>query len=427
MSPSVPSDPYPEISWWGWGDPAQIPVLGADVRQLLAGALGITGAQDTALPTIDGVRIPVARLSTDACRQLVAIVGAENALADDESRVRHTRGKSTPDLLRLRSGDASGAPDLVLLPASHEEVLELLALCTRLQVAVVPFGGGTSVVGGLEPCAERFAGVVALDTRRMAALLAFDEESRIATLQPGLRGPQAEALLAERGYTLGHHPQSFEYATLGGFAAARSSGQASSGYGRFDQLVLALQVATPVGTLSVGRAPASAAGPDLRQLILGSEGALGIITALTLQVRPAPRARAYEGWRFESFSDGVRALRTLAQDGPLPTILRLSDEAETALNLARLEEFAHSAREGGCLAIVGYEGSAEEVGTRRDAAKRVLEPAGARFDPDAGEAWERGRYTGPYLRDALLAAGVLVETIETVSFWSALPKVYERV
>src|ERR1700736_4214943 len=131
MSPPVPSDPCPEMSWSGWGDPAQIPALGADVRQLLAGALGITGDQDTPPPTIDGVRIPVARLSTDACRQLEAIVGAENALADDESRVRHTRGKSTPDLLRLRSGDASDAPDLVLLPGSHEEVLELLSLCTR--------------------------------------------------------------------------------------------------------------------------------------------------------------------------------------------------------------------------------------------------------------------------------------------------------
>ena len=148
------------------------------------------------------------------------MVGAANVLADDESRIRHTRGKSTPDLLRLRSGDASGAPDVVLLPASHEEVLEVLRICSSRRIAVVPFGGGTSVVGGLEPLAQRFDAVVTLDLRRMNALVELDEQSRVAVLEPGLRGPEAEALLGERGYTIGHFPQSFEYATLGGFAAA---------------------------------------------------------------------------------------------------------------------------------------------------------------------------------------------------------------
>src|SRR5205823_14110215 len=153
------------------------------------------------------------------------------------------------------------------------------------------------------------------------------DESRLAVLEPGLRGPEAEALLAERGYTIGHFPQSFEYATVGGFAAARSSGQASAGYGRFDELVLGLRVATPAGTLELGRAPRSAAGPDLRQLILGSEGAFGVVTSLAVQVRPAPAERAYEGWRFGSFLEGVDVLRQLVQDAPLPTVLRLSDEA----------------------------------------------------------------------------------------------------
>src|SRR5205823_11545686 len=198
-----------------------------------------------------------------------------------------------------------------------------------------------------------FAGVVALDLRRMNALLELDEESWLATLEPGLRGPQAESLLGERGYTIGHFPQSFEYATVGGFAAARSSGQASAGYGRFDELVLGLRVAAPAGALSLGRAPKSAAGPDLRQLILGSEGALGVITSLTVRVRPSPARKAYEGWRLPSFQAGADALRRLAQDGPLPTVLRLSDEAETALNLARPGELGQPGS-GGCLAIVGY-------------------------------------------------------------------------
>ncbi len=175
------------------------------------------------------------------------------------------------------------------------------------RIAVVPFGGGTTVVGGLSPEAERFAGVVALDLKRLDRLLALDEESRLARLEPGLRGPEAEALLGAHGYTIGHFPQSFEYATLGGFAAARSSGQASAGYGRFDELVAALTRGhTGRDAWLWGGRRKSAAGPDLRQLVLGCEGALGVITELSVRVRPAPAVRRYEGWRFPSFAAGHR-------------------------------------------------------------------------------------------------------------------------
>jgi alkyldihydroxyacetonephosphate synthase len=257
----------------------------------------------------------------------------------------------------------------------------------------------------------------------MNALVALDEVSRVAELGPGLRGPEAEALVAARGYTLGHFPQSFEYATLGGFAATRSSGQASAGYGRFDDLVVALRAATPAGTVELGRAPKTASGPDLRQLVLGSEGTLGVITSLTVQVRPAPEVRVYEGWRFESFAAGRDAVRALAQDGPLPTVLRLSDEAETALGLAG----ELGAGSGGALCVVGWEGRAGEVSMRREAGRAVIERLGGVFEPGAGERWAEGRYHGPYLRDALLEAGALVETLETAAFWSALPRVYEAV
>jgi alkyldihydroxyacetonephosphate synthase len=376
-------------------------------------------------PALADVELPPSRLAHD---ELAGVVGAENVLADDESRIRHTLGKSTPDLLRIRAGDAGAAPDLVVEPDSHDQVLEVLRLCSERRIAVVPFGGGTSVVGGLEPAAAAFAGVVALDLRRMNALLTLDEESRLAVVEPGLRGPQAEELLASRGYTIGHFPQSFEYATLGGFAAARSSGQASAGYGRFDELVVAMRVATPAGTLELGRAPKSAAGPDLRQLFLGSEGALGVITALTIQVSPAPERRAYEGWRFESFPAGIDAVRRLAQDGPRPTVVRLSDEAETAVGLARPSEVGQPGEDAaGALAILGYEGTAADVEARQAATARLLGHAGARLDPHAGEAWARERYRGPYLRDALLDAGALVETLETAAFWSSLSRVYAAV
>ena len=424
MAIARPTDPYPDPSWSGWGDPAQTPVLGEDVRALLAQGLGVREPKTPAVALGD-VRLPPSRLGPPAVAELTAIVGPEHALSDDETRVRHTRGKSLADLLRLRAGEAADAPDLVLLPGSHDEVLACLRMCSERRIAVVPFGGGTSVVGGLEPAAGGFAGVVALDLRRMNALVELDEQSRLAVLEPGLRAPQAEALLNERGFTIGHFPQSFEYLTLGGAAAARSSGQASAGYGRFDDLVLALRVAAPAGTLEFGRAPKSAAGPDLRQLILGSEGALGVITSLTVALRPVPAQRVYDGWRFESFRQGADALRRLVQDGPRPTVLRLSDEAETALNLARPSELGSGA--AGCLAIAGYEGSAEEVASRRAAASAAFEAAGAQAVPDAGEVWARDRYRGPYLRDALLDAGALVETLETVAFWSALPRLYEAV
>jgi alkyldihydroxyacetonephosphate synthase len=424
MAVARPTEPYPDPAWSGWGDPSRKPALTDRVRELLVGGLGVRQPGRTP-GTIGELALPPVRIASEAVAELAAIVGRDHTLCDDEARVRHTRGKSLTDLLRLRAGDAEAAPDVVLMPGAHEQVLECLRICSARRIAVVPFGGGTSVVGGLEPAREGFAGVAALDLRRMNALLALDEESRLAVLEPGLRGPQAEKLLNERGYTIGHFPQSFEYLTLGGAAATRSSGQASAGYGRFDELVLALRVATPAGTIELGRAPKSAAGPDLRQLILGSEGALGVITSLTVQLRPLPEARAYDGWLFDSFRSGAAAVRRLVQDGPLPTVLRLSDESETALNLARPSELGDSA--AGCLAIVGFEGSAEDVAGRRGRAETVLEAAGAQPRAGAGDAWARDRYHGPYLRDALLDAGVMVETLETVAFWSGLSRLYERV
>jgi alkyldihydroxyacetonephosphate synthase len=425
MALARPTDPYPDQSWSGWGDGEQVPALPEAVLSLVRDGLGVARGSGPA-PAISEIVLAPVRLPDGVVSEFANVVGPENVRGDSESRIRHTRGKSTPDLLRLRAGEADDAPDVVLLPGAHEEVLALLGLCSDRRIAVVPFGGGSSVVGGLEPEREGFSGVVALDLRRMNALLALDEVSRVAEFEPGLRGPQAETLVGERGYTIGHFPQSFEYATLGGFAATRSSGQASAGYGRFDDLVVRLRVATPAGTLELGRAPKSAAGPDLRQLMLGSEGAFGVITALGVQVRPAPAARFYEGWRFRSFADGAGTLRRLVQDGPRPTVLRLSDETETALSLARPAELG-SASAGWCLAILGYEGSAAAVERCRERAGRVLREAGAEPEAEAGANWDRDRFRGPYLRDALLDAGALVETLETATFWSGVDRLYGAV
>ncbi|MEV6807592.1 FAD-binding oxidoreductase [Streptomyces sp. NPDC051132] len=416
-----------DMLWNGWGDPAKAAPLPDTVTGLLRDLLGVRPRSTPPLALAD-IRPPEPVVAPAALTALAgAVDGAQHVRTDPETRVRHTRGKSTPDLLRIRAGDLADVPQAVVLPAGHDQVLAVLRVCAAHGLAVVPFGGGTSVVGGLAPQRSAF---VALDLRRMDALLDLDPVSRTAVLQPGLRAPEAERRLNARGFTLGHFPQSFEWATLGGFAAARSSGQASAGYGRFDEMVLGLTLATPEGTLDTGRAPRSAAGPDLRQLILGSEGAFGVITSVTVRIRPLPEARVYEGWRFGSFEEGTAALRRLAQDGPRPTVLRLSDETETFIGLAQPDAIGAGPEPDGtgCLAIAGYEGTAEDTAHRRERAADVLRACGGTPAGTApGERWAHGRYSAPYLRDALLDAGAFAETLETAAFWSRLPGLYTAV
>ncbi|MFJ3622173.1 FAD-binding oxidoreductase [Streptomyces iakyrus] len=418
-----------DMLWNGWGDPARATPLPDTVTGLLRDWLGVT-PQPTASARLEEITISAPALEDAARHALHAALGdrAESLRTDPESRIRHTRGKSTPDLLRIRAADTTDAPAAVALPHSHDEVLAVLRVCAEHRLALVPFGGGTSVVGGLAPAGK--APFIALDLRHMNRMLDLDPVSRTATLQPGLRAPEAEALLADHGFTLGHFPQSYEWATIGGFAATRSSGQASAGYGRFDEMVLGLTLATPEGTLDTGRAPRSAAGPDLRQLLLGSEGAFGVITSVTVRIRPVPQTRRYEGWRFASFDEGTAALRRLAQDGPRPTVLRLSDETETLIGLAQPEAIGsavdqHSA---GCLAVVGFEGTEQDTAQRRAAAAAVLTDCGGEFaGGEPGERWAHGRYAAPYLRDSLLEAGAFAETLETAAYWSRLPGLYAAV
>lgn len=308
-----------------------------------------------------------------------------------------------------------------MLPGSEDEIAALLALCAERRIAVVPFGGGTSVVGGLDPERGGFTAVVSLDLRRFDRLLDLDATSGEAVLGAGLTGPAAEALLAGHGFELGHYPQSFRFATIGGFAATRSSGQDSAGYGRFDEMVRGLRVVTPVGVLDLGRAPASAAGPDLREIFLGSEGTLGVITAVRVRIHPVPAVKAYEAWSFPDFATGATALRAVEQQDTGPTVIRLSDEAETMVNLAMTEKIGGEPAVTGCLAVTVFEGSAEQVATRHQLTRAVLLAAGGTSLGEApARAWEHGRFNAPYLRDSLLSAGALCETLETATDWRRL-------
>jgi alkyldihydroxyacetonephosphate synthase len=400
-----------------WGDPAHPVELPAAALEALK-HLGVRRGGPAGPSDLHDGASNQGELSKDTERALEQVLGDGQVRTDLETRWGHTRGYSTPDLLRHRAGDTSDMPDAVVYPGSHDDVQALLTTCAEHHIAVVPYAGGTSVVGGLAPRREGFAAVIAVDLRRLDRLLAVDDVSRTATIEAGVRGPAAEALLAEHGYTLGHFPQSYEGASIGGYAATRSSGQSSAGYGRFDQMVVGLTLATPRGTIELGRAPLSAAGPDLRQLVLGSEGSLGIITSVVLRVRPRPVERIFEGWRFASFEAGLAAIRRLAQDGPLPTVIRLSDEAETAVNLADPDVLGGGT--GGVLAICGFEGTRTAV-RRAEVAGLLASSGGEALGEGPGETWRQGRYRAPYLRDPLLDEGALVETLETAGFWSALP------
>jgi alkyldihydroxyacetonephosphate synthase len=256
-----------------------------------------------------------------------------------------------------------------------------------------------------------------------------------------MSGPGLEAALGGYGLTLGHLPQSWEYVTVGGAVATRSAGQASTGYGRIDKQVLGLRLAAPAGEVDVKPFPGTAGPtPALRELIVGSEGVLGVITEATLAVRPLPDVRQYEGWSFKSFADGVNALRELEQAHAAGDVSRLSDEAETTMSLASagqsggigaslsghyLKLRGHGR---GCVAILGFEGEADEALDRANRARMLLRSAGGvRLGARPGAAWQHQRFRAPYLRDELLDRGVMVETLETATTWSNLPRLYDAV
>ncbi len=405
-------------------------------RRYLVRELGWTPRATPPVPVRE-IRLAASRLPEEARAALVGIVGEDNVHTDRETRLRRAGGKSYLDLLRRREGDASDAPDAVVTPGSTEETAALLRACGDLGVVVVPFGGGTSVVGGLSGVDPDDRPSVAVDLGRMNTLRGVDVASSMVTAGPGMRGPALEQALAEHGLTFGHLPQSWEFATLGGYAATRSAGQASTGVGRFDELVAGATLATPSGVLELGHPPASAAGPDLLGLALGSEGTLGVFTELRLRVRPLPRMRRYEGWSFRSWARGLAALQRLARHDLLPDVVRLSDPDERRTNLLMAAGAGARALRGvrrarghgdGCVLVVGWEGLPDLVRARMRAATSVLREDGAlRLGRGVGESWRRHRFDAPYLRDRLMDAGLLVETLETAATWTALPTVYDAV
>jgi alkyldihydroxyacetonephosphate synthase len=423
-----------DSSWWGWGDPAVQAELDGEALAVLRERLGELEPWPLAAQ-LDGFELPPAQPLPPA---LAEAVGEENFFSGHEDRLRHAGGRGYADLARMRLGRLEDAPDAVLMPCDSAALRRVLEVCAEEGVAVVPFGGGTSVVGGVEPLRGAHQRLVSLDLGGFREV-AIDERSLTARLGAGLRGPEAEAALGREGFTLGHFPQSFEYATIGGFAATRSAGQASSGYGRFDDLVTSVRLLAPAGELETLSTPHTAAGPALRELVVGSEGVLGVIPDVTVRVRPAPAVKRYEAWIAESFEAGSEIVRSLAQGPGLPEIIRVSDEEETQGSLALSgprgiagglfdRYLGLRGRRGGCLMIAGFEGEEEGVARRRALTVRALRAGGAAYlGQAAGRSWEHGRYQGPYLRDTLMATGAMVETLETSHTWSRLGELHAAV
>jgi alkyldihydroxyacetonephosphate synthase len=426
--------PRRDSKWWGWGDPAIVPELDAGARQVLRERIGELEPWPLAA-SLEGFPLPAPQPLPAA---LTEAVGAAAIFTAAEDRLRHATGCGYADLARLRSAQLDGAPDAVVMPADAEALHRVLDICAAEGIAVVPFGGGTSVVGGIEPLRGGHERLVSLDLGALRGV-EVDRRSLTARLGAGLRGPEAEAALGRQGVTLGHFPQSFEYATIGGFAATRSAGQASSGYGRFDALVNSVRLIAPAGDMRTLETPHTAAGPALRELIVGSEGVLGVIPEVTVRVHPEPKVRRYEAWMAESFESGAEIVRAMAQGPGLPEIVRVSDEEETEGSLALSGPRGLAGklfggylglrkRKGGCLTIVGFEGEEESVARRRALAVRALRGAGAAYlGQAAGRSWEHGRYRGPYLRDTLMGMGAMVETLETSHTWSRLGELHEAV
>jgi alkyldihydroxyacetonephosphate synthase len=405
--------------WNGWGDDAVAAHPSPSLRALLDAAIGAgTPGRDVTFDEVRGA-VPPSRLPA---HPLVD--------ADPATRARHARGQSLPDLIALRAGRGLVFPDGVARPAAEADVAAILDFARERDLALIPYGGGTSVVGHINPVPGPTP-VLTMSLGGMTGLRRFDPESRLATFGAGTPGPEIEAQLRPLGHTLGHFPQSFEHSTLGGWIATRSSGQQSRGYGRIEDLFAGGTLITPAGALRLPPHPASAAGPDLRHLVLGSEGRLGILTEAVVRVSPLPEIEAFDGVFFPGWPSAFEACRALAQSGLPISMLRVSTPTETDTHLAlagrpravRAMEMILRLRgigPGKCLAILGVSGAATQASATRAEALDLLRSRGGVRMGTMGAAWRRSRFRTPYLRNTLWEMGYAVDTVETATPWSGV-------
>jgi len=399
--------------------------------------LGVTDRILYPVPRIEDIPVPESRLSSGQVQALGRALESGPVRIETADRTRFCCGRSYLDLMRLRLKSGLRFPDAVVRPATRDQLARILDAARENGIALVPYGGGTTVVGGVEPLTGAHDAVVTLDLAGLDRVLELDGESQSASIEPGIMGPALEARLAQDGFTLGHFPQSFEFSTVGGWVATRSAGQNSAGYGRIDEMVEGLEVLTAGGQVLVRGGPPGATGPSLKEILVGSEGSLGVISRMDFRILRTPQSTWTHAFLIRSWQEGVELIRRLVQEGLLPTIIRLSDPTETAVTakaapaandlwskfVSRAGKWLVKKKIGdsGCLLLVAFEGSERKVELGSKLLKKILRGSGLfHLGSRPGHSWRRDRFALPYLRDELLDRGALVETFETATTWDKL-------
>jgi alkyldihydroxyacetonephosphate synthase len=437
------------MKWAGWGDDGvsftaeDKPALGPFLEQHLGLELSRVSVPPARFADLD---VPDPAIEPELLDALQRAVGAEHVSIDPLDRVTHARGKSLSDLVRHRRGEIGRVPDVVLRPADEDEIAAVLDEVLAADAVLIPFGGGTNISGSLEVPADEARTVISLDLGRLDRVLDVDEASRLARVQSGVFGPHLEQQLNARGWTVGHFPDSFAHSTLGGWIATRSSGMQSDKYGDVADLTRGLRVVTPSGLLAVRPVPATSTGPSVREMVLGSEGRLGIISEATVHVHRLPDQRMILGYLFPAWDAALAAMREIAASEASPSITRVSDAPETQFSFATkkgnalvdrlksraLREFLERRKgfdvSAMCLSFIGYEGSEAHVAAQRKlTGKIVAAHGGVCIGRGPGELYDQKKFDTPYIRDYLLDRGALADVSETAAPWSALPKVYDGV
>jgi alkyldihydroxyacetonephosphate synthase len=426
-----------DLKWNGWGLASKVGSLEGRSALLpyIREILQMDQLPSTPSVSLDEVRLPPSRLAADILRLLRAAVG-DNKIRDSRfERVFHSAGRSMHDLFRLRFNLLESFVDAVAYPHDQEDLQRLMKVARENNLVLIPFGGGSTVVGGLEPLAvEGKWGIVSVDLTEMNTLLSIDKVSRQATFQAGVYGPKLEERLNAIGYSLGHFPQSFEFSTLGGWVATRSSGQQSLGYGNIADRVASLKILTPRGELVTLNVPNTAAGPSIKEMLMGSEGLYGFITEVTVRIHPKPEKIEYAGFLFHNFTEGATFVREALQAGLPCSMIRLSDEMETksfskmrvqhapgfkdrlGKALIKMKGFTQDS----CLLVAGFEGD-DATACNWRALRKVARKHGAfSLGSGAGKSWYKDRFEAPYLRDTLLDMGLAIDTLETATTWHNL-------
>ena len=378
-------------------------------------------------------------IPTEIQKKLSDIVGEDNISTQADVLVEHAYGKSYPELLKLRKGMVNTPPDAVIYPRTEEEIIQIVAICNQHQIALTPFGGQSSVTGSL----ETLKGGISLDlTKHFNQVLDVNEKNNTATVQAGIFGPAYEDYLNNYGdkYTCGHFPQSFEYSTVGGWVAAKGAGQASTAYGKIEDMVLSMKVITPSGVINTKTYPASAQGWDIYPLFIGSEGTLGVMTQVTLKIRKyRPENTKYASFIFKDFKSAVDAMRTTMQAGVgLPHMFRISDPEETDVAFKTKEfdgtladkflNFKGFKTEKRCLMFVAVEGDKAYTSQVVSSVKKITKKFGAfSLGAKPTKKWLEQRYSSAYMREPMMDLGVMTDTLETAVLWDDLMDLWEAV